>query len=104
MVITVVILNTSIALVLLYVALQLWRLRLRLVKITNWIIFVDSQAHTLLGQALEKINISQENISHLGHRKQRIDSQIQNLQQVIRLIVWGKQLWGRYLWLMQSNK
>ncbi|MDJ0675200.1 MAG: hypothetical protein QNJ36_07460 [Calothrix sp. MO_167.B42] len=96
--------NTSIALMLLYVALQLWRLKLRLVKITNWIIFVDSQAHTLLGEALEQINISQENVSHLGHRKQRLDSQIQNLQQVIRLIVWGKQLWGRYLWLIKSNK
>lgn len=104
MLITVVILNTSIALALLYVALQLWRLRLRLVKITHWIIFVDNQAHTLLGQALEKININQENISHLGRKKHRIDSQMQNLQQVIGLIVWSKQLWGRYLWLIQLNK
>jgi len=104
MLITVVILNTSIALALLYVALQLWRLRLRLVKITYWIIFVDNQAHTLLGKAVEKINISQENISHLGRRKHTIDSQMQTLRQVIGLIVWSKQLWGRYLWLIQLNK
>ncbi|MDJ0615764.1 MAG: hypothetical protein QNJ63_03285 [Calothrix sp. MO_192.B10] len=103
MVATVVIINISIALALLYAAWQLWHLKLRLVKITNWIIFVDRQAHTLLQQAPEKIYISQQNISHLGHRKQIIESQIQHLQQILRLILWGKQLWGRYSWLIQSK-
>ncbi|WP_088242366.1 hypothetical protein [Calothrix rhizosoleniae] len=97
MIITVVIFNTSLALVLLYTALQLWRLRLRLVKITDWIIFVDSQTQTLLEQAPEKISMSQKNISHLGHRKQLIEAQIHHLRQIMRLILWSKQLWGRYL-------
>ncbi len=103
MVTTVVIINISIALALLYAAWQLWQLKLRLVTITNWIIFVDRQAHTLLQQAPEKIYISQQNISHLGQRKQIIESQIQHLQQILRLILWGKQLWGRYFWLIQSK-
>ncbi len=104
MVTTVVIINTIIALMLFYISLQLWQLRLRLIKITNWIIFVDRQAHTLLQQAPEKLYISQQSISHLGHRKQIIESQIQHLQQILRLILWSKQVWERYFWLIQSNK
>jgi hypothetical protein len=95
----VVIINTSIALMLFYAAWQLWQLKLHIAKITNWLIFVDRQTHALLDQAPEKIYLSQQNISQLRHKKKAIELQVQYLQQILYLIVWGQQIWQRYFWL-----
>ena len=96
MVTIVFVINTSIALMLLLVAVLLWQLKLRLVKITNWLVFIDRQTNALLEQAPEKIYLSQQNLSHLKHKKQVLALQIQKLQQTLYLILWAQQIWRRF--------
>ena len=89
------VINISIALMLLCAAVVLWQLKLRLVTITNWLVLIDRQTHTLLEQAPEKIYLSQQNLSHLKHKKQVLGLQIQKLQQTLYLILWVQQIWRR---------
>ena len=89
------VINISIALMLLCAAVVLWQLKLRLAKITNWLVFIDRQTHALLEQAPEKIYLSQQNLSHLKHKKQVLGLQIQKLQQSLYLILWVQQIWRR---------
>lgn len=96
MVKVVVIINTLISLILLYTAWRVWRLRLRLVRITNWLILTERCSHAVLYTAPEAIYIGQQNIHNLRQTNQALDIQIQQLRQILGLLVVGQRFWRRY--------
>ncbi len=96
MVIIIVIINLIISLTLLYLAWQVWQLRLKISTIANWLLGIENTVHLLLYQAPETIGITQKNIHNLRTRKQALDLQIQQLQQILSLLILGRQVWRRY--------
>ncbi|WP_044304721.1 hypothetical protein [Richelia intracellularis] len=95
MVIIVIIINISIALMLICAAVPLWQWKLRLPKITSRLIFIDFQISYLLDKVPEKINFSQKNLSLYKVRKKLLALQIQNLQQIARVIISLRKIYQR---------
>ncbi|MFN6535475.1 MAG: hypothetical protein RM021_003775 [Nostoc sp. EkiNYC01] len=96
MVILVVIINTFISLILLYCAWQVWQLKQRLACIADSLTAYEICTHGTLDKAPENIYLSQQNISNLRQRNQALQIQIQQVQQIISLILLGRQIWQRY--------
>ncbi len=97
MVILVVIINTFISLILLYVAWQMWQLKQRLACITDSLTAYENCTHAALYQAPENIYLSQQSIYNLRQKNQALQIQTQQIQQIISLILLGRQIWRRYL-------
>ncbi|WP_392530631.1 hypothetical protein [Nostoc sp. C117] len=96
MVILVVVINTFISLILLYVAWQVWQLKQKLGCIADSLTAYESCTHATLHKAPENIYPSQQNIYNLRQRNQVLQMQIQQVQQIISLILLGRQIWQRY--------
>ncbi|MDZ8184902.1 MAG: hypothetical protein RMX96_08625 [Nostoc sp. ChiSLP02] len=96
MVILVVIINTLVSLILLYVASQVWQLKQRIACIADTLTAYESCVHATLYKAPENIYLSQQNIYNLRQRNQALQIQIQQVQQILSLIVLGRQIWQRY--------
>ncbi|RCJ14737.1 hypothetical protein A6S26_08670 [Nostoc sp. ATCC 43529] len=96
MVILVVTINTFISLILLYIALQVWQLKQRLASVADSLTAYEICTHTTLHQAPENIYLNQQNIYNLRQRNQALQIQIQQVQQIISLILLGRQIWQRY--------
>ncbi|MDJ0736630.1 MAG: hypothetical protein QNJ47_21625 [Nostocaceae cyanobacterium] len=92
----IVIINLIISLVLLYLAWRIWQLRLQLATIANWFLATEDTTHLLLNKAPEAIGIGQQNIHNLRTKKQALDSQIQQLRQIISVLILSRQVWHRY--------
>jgi hypothetical protein len=96
MVILVVTINTFISLILLYVALQVWQLKQRLASVADTLTAYEICTHTTLHEAPENIYLNQQYIYNLRQRNQILKIQILQVQQIISLIVLGRQIWQRY--------
>jgi predicted PurR-regulated permease PerM len=96
MVIVVVIINTLISLILLYIARQVWQLKKRLVRITNSLTAAERFTHALLDKAPENISRRQQNIHNLRQGNQSIQVQIQQVRQIFSLLLLGQQIQRRY--------
>ncbi|MBD2519377.1 hypothetical protein H6G93_31320 [Nostoc sp. FACHB-973] len=96
MVILVVIINTLISLILLYVAWQVWQLKQRLASVADRLTAYEICTQATLHKAPENIYLSQQNIYNLRQRNQALQIQIQQVQQIISLILVGRQIWQRY--------
>ncbi|MFN6483365.1 MULTISPECIES: hypothetical protein [unclassified Nostoc] len=96
MIILVILVNTLISLVLLYVAWRVWQLKQQLAYIADKLTTYESCTHTALNKAPENIYLSQQNIYNLRQRNQALQIQIQQVQQIISLILLGRQIWQRY--------
>jgi hypothetical protein len=107
MVTIVVLINTLMSLLLLYIAWRVWKLKQWIGSIADQLNTYEHNAHALLYQAPEKIDISQEKIYSLRQRNQRLQVQIQQVRQIISLLLLLKGFWGRYfggIRLTLSNK
>jgi hypothetical protein len=69
MVILVILVNTLISLILLYVAWRMWQLKQQLAYIADWLTAYESCTHIALNKAPENIYISQDNIYKLRQKK-----------------------------------
>ncbi|MFN6496646.1 MAG: hypothetical protein RMX65_006505 [Nostoc sp. DedQUE01] len=96
MVILVVIINTFISLILLYVALHVWKLKQRIASVADILTAYEICTHATLYEAPENIYLNQQNIYNLRQRNQALQIQIQQVQQIISLILLGRQIWQRY--------
>ncbi|MBN3938505.1 MAG: hypothetical protein V7L21_25885 [Nostoc sp.] len=96
MVILVVIINTLISLVLLYVAWRVWQLKQQLAYIADRLTADESCTNAALNKAPENIYLSQQNIYNLRQRNQALQMQIQQVRQIISLLLLGRQIWQRY--------
>jgi hypothetical protein len=94
--VTVVIINILISLMLLYVAWRLWKIKLTLKKVTNALIAAERNTHSILVKAPDLIYARKRNILSLRQSTQNLESQIQQVRQIIGLLLSGTQWWQRY--------
>jgi len=96
MVILVILINTLISLILLYVAWRVWQLKQQLAYIADRLTAYESCTHAALNKAPENIYLSQDNIYNLRQKNQALQMQIQQVRQIISLLLLGRQIWQRY--------
>ena len=96
MVILVILVNTLISLILLYVAFRMWQLKQQLACIADSLVGYESCTHAALNKAPENIYLSQDNFYNLRQKNQVLQMQIQQVRQIISLLLLGQQIWQRY--------
>jgi hypothetical protein len=96
MVTLVVIINTLISLILLYVARRVWKFKQRLTNMANRLTAVERCTRAVLDKAPSNIYRRQQNIHNLGQGNQSIQVQIQQVRQIFSLLLVGQQIYGRY--------
>jgi hypothetical protein len=96
MVTIVVVINLAIALILLYVAWQVWQIRQRLARIADTLIAAERSTHKVLRGAPDAISIGQQSIHQLRQGKEPLQLQLQRVRQVLSLLVLGQQAWQRF--------
>ncbi len=104
MVTFVVIINTIISLILFSAANKLWRIKKQLAIVADCFITIEMSSHKLLCKAPDAIYLSKNNISNLRYEKQLLQLRIQQLQQIVSLIFFGRQIWCRYMQFSASAK
>ena len=97
MVTFVVIINIIISLILFSVANKLCRIRKRLAILADCFVVIEISIHNLLCKAPNAIYSGSHKISNLRKKKQLLQLQIQQLQQIISLVFLGRQMWRRYV-------
>ncbi|MBN3949597.1 MAG: hypothetical protein HWQ38_25290 [Nostoc sp. NMS7] len=96
MVILVILVNTLISLILLYVAWRVWQLKRQLAYIADRLTAYESCTHAALNKAPENIYLSQDNIYNLRQKNQALQMQIQQVREILSLLLLGRQIWQRY--------
>ena len=96
MVILVILVNTLISLILLYVAWRVGQLKRQLAYMADSLTVYESCTHAALNKAPENIYLRQENIYNLRQRNQALQMQIQQVRQIVSLLLLGQQIWQRY--------
>ncbi len=96
MVILVILINTLISLILLYVAWRVWQLKQQLAYIADRLTLYESCTYAALNKASENIYLSHDNIYNLRQKNQALQMQIQQVRQIISLLLLGRQIWQRY--------
>ncbi|HLO86659.1 MAG TPA: hypothetical protein VK203_16900 [Nostocaceae cyanobacterium] len=97
MVTTVVVINFLIALLLTYVAWQVWQLKRTLAAIADNLSAYERATYAVLHTAPENIYIGQKGIYSLRQKQQRLEAQVEKVQKIISLMILGRNLWRRYL-------
>ncbi|QIR38442.1 hypothetical protein HCG51_18185 [Tolypothrix sp. PCC 7910] len=95
MVTVVVVLNTLISLILLYVAWRVWQLKREISILADRFTHYERCCHAVLYTAPEKISTAQQNIYNLRQGNQRLEEQIQQVRQIVSLLFLGRQVWRR---------
>ena len=104
MVTFVVIINTLISLVLFTVASKLWRIKKQLAILADSFVAIEIRVNNLLSRAPDSISLCRNNIKNLRKEKQLLELRIQQLQQIVSLLFFGRQMWRRYLRFSASAK
>ncbi|MBU7583876.1 MAG: hypothetical protein KAF91_13355 [Nostoc sp. TH1S01] len=97
MVTVVVIINTLISLVLFYIAWQVWQIKGRIAWITDRLTAYEKCSQTLLSQAPQNLDISQQNIRNLRQRNQSLQFKLQQVRQIVSLLLLGQRLGKGYI-------
>lgn len=96
MVMVVVVINLTIALMLLFVAWRLRLLRRRLAQIANTLVAIERSTHAALWGAPNSIFLAQVGIDRLIEGNEPLQLQLQRVRQVLSLFVVGRQAWQRF--------
>ena len=96
MVTVVVVINLAIALILFYLAWQLWQLRQRLANVANSLIAAERSTHAVLRGAPASISLGQQGIHRLRQGNKPLQLQLQQVRQVLSLVALGQQSWRRF--------
>jgi predicted negative regulator of RcsB-dependent stress response len=96
MVILVILVNTLISVILLYVAWRVWQLKQQLAYIADRLTIYETCTHAALNKAPENIYLSQESIYNLRQKNRALQIQIQQVRQIISLLLQGQKIWQRY--------
>lgn len=97
MVTLVVVINILISFILLYIARKIWNIREKIVIFTDSLNRCEMNSSAIFRSFLEKIYTEKEEIYHLRQQYQNLKRQIQQVQQILRLIVMGRKIWQKYL-------
>ncbi|WP_414526480.1 hypothetical protein [Nodularia chucula] len=95
MVTTVVVINTLISMLLLYIAWRVWKLKQWIGCVADKLNAYERNTHAVLFTAPENIDIAQQQIYHLRQRNQQLQLQVQQVRQIISLLLLGKRFWGK---------
>lgn len=95
MVTLVVVLNTLIALVCLYVAWRIGKLRRQLAKIADTLTSAERSTNKVLSKGPKGIYKGQKGVHRLAERYQQLDVQLQQMQKVLALLSLGQKLWQK---------
>jgi len=90
MVTLVVIINTLISLLLLFIAWQVWKIKKQIAWVADRLTAYEQCSDTWLSQAPVNLDISQRNIHNLRQGNQSLQSKIQQVRQIISLLLLGK--------------
>ena len=93
--VTVVIINTLIALFNFYIAWRIWKIRKAIAIAANAIIIAERNTHNVLHPAPQAITIGQRGTSALRERYQVLQLQTQKLQQIFNLLTFGRKIWQK---------
>lgn len=93
--VTVVVINTLIALLLFYVAWQVRQLRPRLTRIADKLIAVERSTQAALQRAPNAMTRGQTGIQKLRQGNEPMQLKIQRVRQVLSLLGIGQQIWQR---------
>jgi hypothetical protein len=104
MVILVLIANSFLALLCLFTAWQLLRLRRYFAKVAETLTAVERSTHNVLDRAPEFILTGQWSTHQLRQQYQALQPQFQQLQQTLTLLNLGFALWQRRLKVQQTTK
>ncbi|MBD2438188.1 hypothetical protein [Nostoc sp. FACHB-110] len=95
MVTLVVIINTLISLMLLFIAWQIWQIKQRIALITDRLNFYEQCSYAFLSQAPINLEISQRNINNLRQGNQSLQLKIQQVQQIVSLLLLANRYFPR---------
>ena len=95
MLIFVVVCNLFLALVNLYIALRIWKLRKVLANVTETLTNVERRVHRVLYPSPVVISKAQTGTAGLRESYRRLEMQMQKLQQVLVLLNFGYRMWQR---------
>ncbi|MGK7875447.1 MAG: hypothetical protein AB4426_19740 [Xenococcaceae cyanobacterium] len=95
MVTFVVIFNLLIALVNLFIAWRIWKLRRVLANVADTLINVERSIHSVLAPAPEVIAKGQKGTNNLRERYQKLELQLQRLGQILTILSLGYKIWQR---------
>lgn len=93
MVTVVVVINTGISLVCLYVAWRVWKLRKTLARVADAIDSAERSTYKTLHGAPKAISKGQVAGVQLGERYRQLELQLQRVQQLLSLVALGKTVW-----------
>jgi hypothetical protein len=88
----------------LFAAWRLWRLKYRLARIADMLIYLEQKVHRLLYPAPDAIHRGQAGTRVLRQRLQRLEPQIQRVQQVMGLLRIGRTLWFRSIGVTRRSR
>ena len=99
----IVIINTLIALILLYVAWQIQKLQGRLARIADKLSAYELSTHAALRGVPAAISKGRQGIQKLRRGNQPPDVKLQRVQQVLTLLGLGQQVWQRFFLVRRSQ-
>ncbi len=97
MIILIIVINISITLLNIYLAIKIWQLRQVIARITTLLINCEIYVWTLLDLAPPVIYQSKSNIHLFRSKYQAIQLQIKKIHQIILLLNWSYRLWRVYV-------
>jgi uncharacterized membrane protein YraQ (UPF0718 family) len=97
MVTLIVIINILISVILLYIARKIWQIREKIIILTDSLNSCERDNIAIFRRFIENIYTEEEKIYHLRQQYQNLKRQIQQVQQIIKLIIIGRKIWQKYL-------
>ncbi|WP_016949203.1 hypothetical protein [Anabaena sp. PCC 7108] len=102
MLIVVIVINIIISVILLYFANKMWQIKQELVAVTDKLTNYERATHVTLNTAPQSIHTGQQQIYNLRQINQRLELQIQQMQQILNLILLGRKIWQQSFWNIGS--
>ncbi|MBV9387504.1 MAG: hypothetical protein JOZ78_13880 [Chroococcidiopsidaceae cyanobacterium CP_BM_ER_R8_30] len=97
MLIFVVLFNLALALILLYAAWRVWRLRRPIGQVADKILAYERSINVVLHKAPNAITKGQVGVSQLRQKQQQLRPQLQRIRQVLALIGLGQRIWQQFV-------
>ncbi|MGF1542688.1 MAG: hypothetical protein ACFCU5_19980 [Pleurocapsa sp.] len=97
MIILIILINISITILNIYLAIKIWQLRQVVIRITLLLINCELYVRSLLYIAPAVIYQGSKNIHLFRSKYQAIQLQIKKIQQIILLLNWSYRLWRAYV-------